>query len=52
MAIIIFNIPVRTMKRERSALAGVQLLTSSIGGGEEMTDCVKLPYIDHGVTGL
>ena len=28
MAIFIFNVPARTMKREREALAGVPLLTS------------------------
>ena len=30
MAIFIFNVPARTMKREREALAGVPLLTSNI----------------------
>ena len=29
MAIFIFNVPARTMKRERFALAGVPLLTSN-----------------------
>ena len=30
MAILIFNVPARTMKRERFALAGVPLLTSRL----------------------
>ena len=30
MAILIFNVPARTMKRERFALAGVPLMTSDI----------------------
>ena len=52
VAIFIFNVPARTMKRKRFALAGVPLLTRLGRGAEPMKDCVELPFDDGGFTGL